>query len=375
MHIIEICKVIVDNDGETRHISEIVANKTKFQYHNLSMKTNEYNIDDFYFNDHDGVKLNPDGMSLICYYYRKKHGLNNLFAAANYRELENIIKTLLDKVGDGRFGIVYRNIPYPGIGFSHKCAVIIQGNKVIILDPFGGSGGINFARMGADYIKLILIKLGRSDVKTYIPRLRVQSDFSSCSTLCFLFLKEALRMGDELINFLSSADAADEEDDLPPSLAKYTQKTLYLYNSKDSGLLNKYPDHNHYQIPIRSNRRQSEVGIKTETLWQYVQSHQKHQSSDVNPVATDRAAKHIQIINEYLKKLTSSELETILQETRNPTEEELSINEFRSIDDLIRINGSKKNKKLSLDCDEQDGLDVFSLLEDDARSGAYCKLA
>lgn len=330
------------------------------------MKTNEYNINDFYFHDRDGYKLNPKGMALICHYYRSKHGLSNLFVAANYNDLENIIENLLAQAGDGRFGIVYRNIPKQGIGFSHKCAVIIQGNIAIVLDPFGGSGGnINFARMGAEHVGYVLEKLGRSDVKIYTSRLKVQSDASSCSTLCFLFLKEALRMGDELIDFLRSAHMLDEEDDLPPSLAKYTQNILYLDNKKN-GLLNKYPNHNNYKIPIRSEKRQLATHGKIETLRQYVLSHQSNQSSQVNPVAAERAGKHIQIINQYLDKLTLDELEKILQATSNPIEQSLlTINKFPSIDDLIRTeNIFKKSVSYSEELDDC-SFDVFSFLADE----------
>lgn len=329
------------------------------------MKTNEYNINDFYFHDQDGYKLNPKGMALICYYYRTKHNLNNLFAASNYLELENIIRTLLIQGSTQRFGVVYRNIPNHGIGFSHKCAVIVQGDEIIVLDPFGGyNGNINFARMGAEYIRFMFEKLGRSNIRIYTPKLRVQSDLSSCSTLCFLFLKEALRMGDELINFLRSANLLDEEDDLPPNLAKYTQKTSYLDNVKKNGLLNKYPNHHDYQIPIRSNKRQQETTKTTETLWQYVQSHQKYRPSEINPAATNRAAKHIKIINNYLDTLTLDELEKILQETSNPTEQLLlTINQLSS-DNLIRTQPSIKEILPKYDVSE-DSFDVFSFLNSD----------
>lgn len=279
------------------------------------------NPENYYFTDHDGSKLLPKGMALICHYYRKKHNLNNMFSAANYNETCDLIKKFRNN--NNRFGIVYINTVAGQNTSTHKGAIVVDGGKAFILDSLGTGIG-----SGAQALKEYLIQenlFARDDI--YISNVKMQRDHTSCGTLSFLFLKEALRMGDTFKEFMIENTVSKKEvDTLPPNLLKYMQSLsdIEVRNTEYDEYYAVYPE-----MPVR---KQSSPNKATETLIEYVERNK--QSSPSNPAkqisvaASKRAAKHISIIDKLLESehLYEVEEEIISSNSRDYSQEILGNN-------------------------------------------------
>ncbi len=332
---------------------KITINTTKRCNSMLNGSTNPAN---YYFTDHDGSKLLPKGMSLICHYYRKKHNLNNMFSAANYNETFALIKKF--KNNSNRFGIVYINTIAGKDTSTHKGAIVIDGEKAFILDSLGTGVG-----SGSKALKEYLIEenlFERDDI--YISNVKMQRDHTSCGTLSFLFLKEALRMGDTFKEFMLANSFNKEVDTLPPNLLKYMQSLsdIAVRNTENDEYYAVYPE-----MPVR---KQSSPKKTTETLIEYVERNK--QSSPSNPykqisvAASKRAEKHIRIIDELLESETLDQVE---EEITSINSRDYSQEILGNIPIVFSFTPIKKEKPASSavsdkgsDCDA--GFDVFDFM-------------
>lgn len=314
---------------------------------------------DYYFTDQDGSKLLPKGMSLICHYYRTKHNLNNMFSAANYNETCDLIKNF--KNNSNRFGVVYINTSAGQNTSTHKGAIVVDGEKAFILDSLGTGTG-----SGAQALKEYLIRenlFKRDDI--YISNVKMQRDHTSCGTLSFLFLKEALRMGVTFKEFMiaNAAGSMKEVDTLPPNLLKYMQSLtdIEARNTENDDYYAVYPE-----MPVR---KQSSPNKTTETLIEYVernkQSSPSNPSKKISVAASKRAKKHISIIDGLLNsgKLAQVEEEITSINSRDYSQEILGNN----IPVVFLFTPIKKEKPISSAMSDKDsdcgvGFDVFNFM-------------
>ncbi len=262
--------------------------------------------EEYYTLDQDGYKLLPKGMSFICHSYREKHKLNNMFSAANYTEMFFLIETF--KKNNNRFGVVYRNITPSGSGSTHKAAIVIDGEECFILDPLG----IGVGSAAKDLRNHLVQKKLFDASNIYISTVIIQKDKTSCGTLGFLFLKEALRMNDSFKEFMLANKIIDGDlktvDDLPPNLLKYMQ-SLSLLNNRIQEIKETYA----YYPAIPRKKGNKLIGI--ETLAEYVDRHTAEltvASTVVSPskkrtiALNSRADKHIRAIDDLLKNAEKS---------------------------------------------------------------------
>jgi hypothetical protein len=227
------------------------------------------------------------GMCLLQNYYAYKPNrpAEPIYILKGLRDLDFFFK-----IAPTNCGIVLRNYPY-----NHKTPIVKRDKTLVILES------ISLTKYASSKLVGSIIAKEHPELHVINVDFQRQSDSFSCSTDALVVLKEALRLGEKLLEFLENHYKKYQKYDMsPPSIAKYSQ--LIKFFQQQSAQDYKY-------ALVKINKKDS----AEESMMQYVHRH-LNATFKYNNSLEKRRHKHLRIIVDTLTKEKTSTIKQMISE-------------------------------------------------------------